>query len=79
MLGIELVKTENNDSSLGAAMLAGVAAGAFSSFAESVERCVRIEQVVKPDPENFKIYEKQFTLYKQIHDALAPVYHAMEG
>ncbi len=74
MLGIELVKTKNNDSSLGSAMLAGVATGIFSSFEDSIEKCIETEKIIKPNFENNKKYEKGFLIYKMIHDALAPVY-----
>jgi xylulokinase len=75
MLGIELVKNENDDSSsLGSAMLAGVAVGVFDSFADSVAKCVRVREVVVPDAENREFYAGKFAMYKDIHDALAPVY-----
>lgn len=73
-LNIEMVKTEFADSSLGSAMLAGVALGSFSSFDDSVEKCVHIERRLSPDPESAKIYQAGFEKYKAIHDALAPVY-----
>lgn len=69
-----MVKTEFADSSLGSAMLAGVALGSFSSFDDSVEKCVHIERRLSPDPESAKIYQAGFEKYKAIHDALAPVY-----
>lgn len=78
VLGIEMMKTKNNDSSLGSAMLAGVATGIFESFEESVEKCVKIEAVVKPNMENHKKYEKGFVKYQMIHDALADIYRSME-
>ncbi len=78
VLGIEMIKTKNNDSSLGSAMLAGVASGIFSSYEESVEKCVETETVVRPDPQNFKRYQRGFEIYKRIHDALAEIYTDME-
>ena len=41
MLGLTLVTAKSSDSSLGAAMLAGVAVGIFGSREDAVERCVR--------------------------------------
>jgi len=78
VLGIEMMKTKNNDSSLGSAMLAGVATGVFGSFEESVAKCVETEAYIKPDMENHKKYEKGFQRYKKIHDALADIYKEME-
>lgn len=77
MLNIPLTKNENSDSSLGSAMLAGVASGVFASYEESVEKCVREESVVEPIPENVEQYDEHFGIYKEIQAVLAPVYHKM--
>lgn len=80
VLGLQLTRTKNSDSSLGTAMMAGVAAGIYSSFEDSVARCVKkSDGVTKPDPDSAAFYAKQFKIYQQIHDALAPVYHTMAG
>jgi len=73
-LGIKMAKTKNADSSLGSAMLAGVAAGIFKSFEDSVEKCVHIERIIVPDAKTNALYEEGFKKYKSIHDALAPIY-----
>ena len=78
MFGVEMVVKENSDSSLGSAMLAGVAVGVFTSFEDSVAKCVRITDSVKPNPEVTKIYDKGFVLYKEMRKALEPVYGMME-
>ena len=78
MLGISLLKTQNADSSMGSAMLAAVAMGFFSSFDESVKRCVRTESIVHPDPRRQEIYEKGFGVYQSIQKALEPIYNEME-
>ena len=75
VLNMELTSTKDNDSSLGAAMLAGVAVGIFSSYLESVGKCVTISDVVKPIPENVEVYERGFESYRLIQKALAEVYH----
>lgn len=73
-LGLELVKTKSSDSSLGAAMLAGVAAGVFSSCEEAAEICVKEDGVTVPVKENKEKYHRIFREYVAVHDALAPVY-----
>ena len=78
MFGIEMLIKENSDSSLGSAMLAGVAVGLFSSFEDSVAKCVRITDSVKPNPEVTKIYDKGFLLYMDMRKALEPIYTAIE-
>ena len=75
MLNIPLQKAQKDDSSLGSAMLAGVACGVFRDYEESVERCVRLDCMALPDPENVKKYEEGFVWYKKVHDTLAEVYH----
>ena len=78
ILGTPLTCTMDNDSSLGSAMLAGVAIGMFDSFEESVERCVRVADEVTPIPENMKIYEEGFQIYREIEKAMAPVYRRIK-
>ena len=75
MLGITLKTTASSDSSLGAAMLAGVAMGIFADYEEAAGKCVKITGRTKPNPENTGFYRQQYRKYKQIHDALAQVYH----
>jgi xylulokinase len=80
VLGIELDKNENDDSSsLGSAMLAGVATGVFDSLEDSVRKCVRVRETVTPNPDRHAIYVERFAVYKKIHDALAPVYAESAG
>ena len=75
-LTIEAAK-RNVDSSLGSAMLAGVAVGVFANHADAVERCVREQGVTLPDPEGVDFYNEHFKLYKEIQAALAPIYHKL--
>lgn len=74
-LNLTLVEKVCSDSSLGSAMLAGVASGVFSSFEEAAEKCSRVKTVTEPNSENHAAYVKCYDRYKQIHDALAPIYH----
>ena len=74
MLGIELRITESADSSLGSAMLAGIACGVFKSAEEAVKVCIKEVDTVVPNPENTEKYKKVYKEYKKIHDALAPIY-----
>ncbi len=74
VLGMTLRVTDSADSSLGSAMLAGIAVGVFKDPAEAAEKCVKVRYVTKPIPENTEKYRKLFEEYKKIHDALAPIY-----
>ena len=77
VFGQPLTCTQDNDSSLGSAMLAGVAVGMFDSYADSVAKCVKISSQCQPIPENVKVYEAGFRSYRDIQKALAPAYHKM--
>ena len=74
-LGIALKTTESADSSLGSAMLAGIAVGVFKDADDAVAKCVKEVDVTYPNPENTEKYRKVFETYKKIHDALAPIYN----
>ncbi len=76
VLGITLKTTESSDSSLGSAMLAGIAVGVFKNPVDAAEKCVKQKSVTVPNPENTEKYRKVFLEYKKIHDALAPIYDA---
>ncbi len=73
-LGIALKTTRSSDSSLGSAMLAGIAVGVFADAEDAVKTCVKEKDITYPNPENTVKYRKVFNLYKKIHDALAPIY-----
>ncbi len=75
ILGITLYTTENSDSSLGSAMLAGIAVGAFANEQEAVSKCVVKGNKTQPNPQNTAKYRELFKKYKAIHDVLAPIYH----
>ena len=65
-LGLTLVQTENNDSSFGSAMCAGIAAGFFADFDEASKTCQKVIGETKPIPENTEKYAKIFAKYKKI-------------
>lgn len=58
---------------LGAAILAGVAAGVYPNFATAVKNTVRLKKRVKPDKRAVAAYEKRYQLYKQLYPALINV------
>lgn len=77
MLAIPLTTVKDVDSSLGSAMLAGVATGVFATHADAVRACVRVTGVTEPEPEGVAYYNARFPLYKAIQAALAPIYHQL--
>ncbi|MGA9350586.1 MAG: FGGY family carbohydrate kinase [Anaerolineae bacterium] len=51
---------------LGAAIIAGVGDGVFSSFEAGVEAMVRLERTFEPDPQRQKLYESRFEMYRRL-------------
>jgi len=51
---------------LGAAMLAGLATGAFANAGEAIERFVRRERVFEPDPARHAIYRERLAKYREL-------------
>ena len=76
-LGIRLARRRESDSSFGSAMLAGVSAGMFAGFTAALNACNSVESYTEPSAENTARYERLYTKYKAIHDALAPIYHGL--
>ena len=62
------------DASFGAALIAGTGVGIFRSSMDAIQRCLTIERHLSPDRNAAEQYRKLFTEYREIHDALAPVY-----
>ncbi|MBO4978888.1 MAG: xylulokinase [Clostridia bacterium] len=75
VLGMTLRVMENSDSSLGSAMLAGVALGVFEDPKQAVALCTREKSVTRPNPENTEKYREIFEKYKKIKECLTPIYH----
>lgn len=66
------------DASFGAALLAGVGIGAYSS-AEAAEQAIRVVATHEPDPSRVELYERGFALYRDIQAALAPLNHRIRA
>ena len=62
------------DASFGSALLAGVGVGIFADELSAVEQCLEFKQQLNPVPENSVYYKKQFSHYREIHDAMAEIY-----
>ena len=59
-------------SSLGAAFLAGKAAGVFSRW-EAVERYVSFDRPVEPRPEAEPVYDRYYKIYRAVYESLKPL------
>ena len=71
VLGIPLERTVVEEgAAYGAAVLGGVAAGAFESVEEAVERCVRVRDVVEPVAAWREPYEEGYLRFRALYPAL---------
>lgn len=59
---------------LGAAILAGTAAGIFDSIESACDSMVEIKKVYTPNPENKAVYARQYEKYKKLFQVLDPVF-----
>lgn len=74
VLNRPIIHYEKDDSSFGAAILAGVGMGVFSSHEQAILSCAREQFRIYPSPDVVEIYEKQFKKYQQIYKDLKDVY-----
>ncbi|GAC1347596.1 MAG: xylulokinase [Ktedonobacteraceae bacterium] len=61
---------ELESTALGAAMLAGVAAGLFSDLQEAAHAAIGMGSYREPDPRHRQAYDDAYALYRQVYDAL---------
>jgi L-xylulokinase len=78
-LGIPIDIPENQEASaLGAALCAGVSAGAFASLAEAGSRACRIQRTHEPDPERHAELTEAYNLYMQLISGMNPLWPALD-
>jgi xylulokinase len=63
----------------GDAMLAGVATGAFRDLDEGARAMVAVERRYEPDPTAGRSYELSYEIYRDLFQALRPVFAASAG
>ncbi len=66
---ISLLNVEEGPA-FGAALIAGVGVGVYSSFEEAEEGIIKVIDKIKPDPENVKKYNEYYPLFKKIYGSL---------
>jgi xylulokinase len=77
--GLTLEQPAGADAAFGAALLAALGAGAFTSPAQAVETCVHITASTAPNTENAAIYSKLFDLYRRSQALMAPLAHELSA
>jgi xylulokinase len=79
VLGKPIIKYYKDDSSFGAAMLAGVGIGVFSSHQDAISKCTREAERTYPSLDTTEAYKNGFKLYREIHNKLKDSYKNYES
>jgi xylulokinase len=69
---VEMVEAEEG-AAYGAALLAGVGAGVWSTVDEACARCVRVRETVNPSAAAAVVLEEQYQRYRKLYPALRSV------
>lgn len=78
IFGVPILRPRITEASvLGAAMLAGIATGAFARATEGVARFVKTDRVFEPDPGRHQIYQDKLGKYRQLLPALHPLLRSL--
>jgi len=69
---VEIVEAEEG-AAYGAALLAGVGAGAWSTVDEACPNVVRLKATVEPHQESAKTMQRQYSTYRRVYPALRSI------
>lgn len=69
---VELIEVDEG-AAFGAAILAGVGAGAWSSVEEACEKTIRVAKRIEPNPDSVKTLKGNYEAYKALYGALRPI------
>jgi xylulokinase len=74
VLGVELVTTNASEGpAFGAALLAGVASGVYSSVQEACDATVHVIERTEPQQQNAAVYARMYEQYRALYPALRPI------
>lgn len=74
VLGFELVTTNAGEGpAFGAALLAGVASGVYSSIQQACDATVRVVERIEPQQQNASVYAHVYDQYRALYPALKPI------
>jgi xylulokinase len=77
-LPVEITAGEEG-SAFGAALLGGVAGGVFADAHEAVKVCVRVRDVVEPQPKWQEAYADGYQRFRALYPALQPLFRAQHS
>ena len=64
-------------SAFGAALLAGVGAGIYSSVEESAREAIQIRERMAPLAANVHVYDRQYEIYRNLYPAVRDLAHQL--
>jgi xylulokinase len=71
VLNAELVTVNTTEGgAYGAALLAGVGAGAWSDVVSACHACIKITGSTSPDPAQVEVYQKAYSIYQELYPRL---------
>jgi sugar (pentulose or hexulose) kinase len=80
MLGVPVALTEELETSaLGAALMAGVNVGDWSSMEEATAACVRAARTFEPEAARTQMYRDFFAIYRGLYDQLRELFVSREA
>lgn len=77
VLGVELSVAPAADSSVGAALVAGVGIGVFDSYDDIADRVGAVQRVVVPDEARSRFYTRRFEDYREFAAATTALSHRL--
>ena len=72
---VEVIEAEEG-AAFGAAILAGVGAGAWRTVDEACRKTIRAVKTVSPNPDAVEIYDRRFKIYQALYPALRGIYNS---
>ena len=80
VLDAELVTVNTTEGgAYGAALLAGVGAGAWSDVVSACKVCVKITGSTQPDPAQVDVYRSSYAVYRELYPALKESFRKIAG
>ncbi|MGL4608046.1 MAG: FGGY-family carbohydrate kinase [Eubacteriaceae bacterium] len=74
--GMDVVVSAGNEfGAKGAAMIAGVAVGAYESYEDAAEKTCKFERIFRPIPQHVALYDALYELYREIRIANEPLWN----
>ena len=73
------VPASDTAATLGAAILAGVGCGLYSSCQDAVDKTIAIKKTYTPDADHHRVYQHCFELYLELYDDLKNTFSAFRG